>query len=168
MYIENFNDSFYMERAIELAKKGIGKTKTNPLVGCVIVKDGKIIGRGHNLREHSQNATLHAEMLAIEEANETVNSWRLVDTQLFVTLEPCPMCSGAIINSRIPEVYYGASDPKAGTVGTLMNLLEDSRFNHQSFVEKGILENECASILKDFFKSIRKKMKKKRKNRVKD
>ena len=137
-------------------------------IGCVIVKDGKIIGRGHNLREHSQNATLHAEMLAIEEANETVNSWRLVDTQLFVTLEPCPMCSGAIINSRIPEVYYGASDPKAGTVGTLMNLLEDSRFNHQSFVEKGILENECASILKDFFKSISKKMKKKRKNRVKD
>ena len=139
-----------------------------PGLSMAIVKDGKIIGRGHNLREHSQNATLHAEMLAIEEANETVNSWRLVDTQLFVTLEPCPMCSGAIINSRIPEVYYGASDPKAGTVGTLMNLLEDSRFNHQSFVEKGILENECASILKDFFKSIRKKMKKKRKNRVKD
>lgn len=134
-------------------------------IGAVVVLDGKIIGRGHNLREHSQNATLHAEILAIQEANETLNSWRLPEAQLFVTIEPCPMCSGAIINSRVKEVYYGALDEKAGTAGTIMNLLGDERFNHQAKVESGILEVECAQLMKDFFREIREKQKACKKNK---
>ncbi|GAJ25846.1 tRNA-specific adenosine-34 deaminase [Liquorilactobacillus sucicola DSM 21376 = JCM 15457] len=135
-------------------------------IGCVIVLNGKIIGRGHNLREHSQNATMHAELLAIQEANAFVSSWRLPDAQMFVTLEPCPMCSGAIINSRIRKVYYGAPDPKAGTAGTLMNLLTDKRFNHQVEVEKDLMKEQCANLLKRFFKRIR-KQKKLKKNQSK-
>lgn len=132
-------------------------------IGCVIVWKGKIISRGHNLREHSQNATMHAELLAIQEANDAVGSWRLPEAQLFVTLEPCPMCSGAIINARVKEVYYGAPDPKAGTVGTLMNLLTDKRFNHQVKVEQGLLKEQCARLLKNFFKQIRKRRKQQKK-----
>jgi tRNA(adenine34) deaminase len=133
-------------------------------IGCVIVYRDQIIGRGHNLREHSQNATMHAEMLAIQEANEFQHSWRLENTQLFVTLEPCPMCSGAIINSRIAEVYYGAADPKAGTAGTLMNLLTDQRFNHQAKVTAGVLKTEAAERLSDFFKKIRQQSRKSKAN----
>ncbi|WP_281164146.1 nucleoside deaminase [Liquorilactobacillus sicerae] len=129
-------------------------------IGCVIVYRGQIIGRGHNLREHSQNATLHAEMLAIEEANAFLHSWRLERAQLFVTLEPCPMCSGAIINARIAEVYYGAADPKAGTAGSLLNLLTDQRFNHQAQVIAGVLEAEAAERLQNFFRKIRQKKRK--------
>lgn len=151
----------YMREALYEAKRAqvIGEVP----IGCVIVLDGEIIGRGHNLREHSQDATMHAEMLAIQEANNKVASWRLVDAQLFVTIEPCPMCSGAIINSRISEVYYGAPDPKAGTVGSLMNLLTDERFNHQAAVESGILKDDCRKIMQDFFRNIRRKRKKNKK-----
>ncbi|WP_027106884.1 tRNA adenosine(34) deaminase TadA [Ligilactobacillus ceti] len=151
----------YMREALYEAKRAqvIGEVP----IGCVIVLDGEIIGRGHNLREHSQDATMHAEMLAIQEANNKVASWRLVDAQLFVTIEPCPMCSGAIINSRISEVYYGAPDPKAGTVGSLMNLLTDERFNHQAAVESGILKDDCRQIMQDFFRNIRRKRKKNKK-----
>lgn len=131
-------------------------------IGAVVVKDKQVIGRGHNLREHQQQAASHAEMFAIAEACRTEGSWRLEDTQLFVTLEPCPMCSGAMILSRVEEVYYGAGDPKAGTAGTLMNLLTDERFNHVAYVEKGILEDECRAILQNFFRAIRQKQKKKK------
>ncbi|MFD0897540.1 tRNA adenosine(34) deaminase TadA [Loigolactobacillus binensis] len=124
-------------------------------IGAVIVQAGKIIGRGHNLREHTQDATMHAEILAIQEACLNVKSWRLEDAAIFVTLEPCPMCSGAIINSRIAAVYYGAADPKAGTVGTLMNLVTDQRFNHQADVEAGVLATEAQTQLQTFFRSIR-------------
>ena len=118
--------AFFMEEAIKEARKAEGLAEVP--IGAVVVLDGKIIGRGHNLRETQQQAAAHAEMFAIEEACRTVGSWRLEQAQLFVTLEPCPMCSGAMLLARVEEVYFGAYDPKGGTAGTLMNLLEDERF----------------------------------------
>lgn len=144
-----------MQAALAEAKKAqaLGEVP----IGCVIVHQGQIIGRGHNLRETTQQAEKHAEMIAIAQANQVLDSWRLPEAELYVTLEPCPMCSGAIINSRIAKVYYGAADEKAGTAGTLMNLLTDLRFNHQVKVQKGLLQAECAQILSDFFANLRKK-----------
>lgn len=155
----------FMQEAIKEAKKA-ERLQEVP-IGAVVVLDGKIIGRGHNLREESQDATAHAEMFAIKQACEVLENWRLEQAQLFVTLEPCPMCSGAMILSRVAEVYYGAKDPKGGTAGTLMNLLEDERFNHIAYVESGILEEECGSLLTNFFKQLRDK-KKLLKNQQKD
>ncbi len=128
-------------------------------IGAVVVLNGRIIGRGHNLREHSQDSTLHAEILAIQEACMTIGSWRLEDCDLYVTLEPCPMCAGAMINSRVRTCYYGAMDPKAGVAGSLGNLLADTRFNHQVAVVSGVHEQEAASLLQDFFRGIRAKRK---------
>ena len=124
-------------------------------VGCVIVHEDRIIGRGYNQRELLQDPTAHAEMIAITAAAAHLGSWRLENTRLYVTLEPCPMCAGAIILARIPEVYFGAWDPKAGCCGTMMNLLEDERFNHQPRVEGGLLAEECGALLSDFFRRIR-------------
>ena len=146
-----------MSEAIIEAKKAA--TKLEVPIGAVIVLDGRIIGRGHNDREESYDATAHAEMFAIKEANKTLKNWRLEEAQLFVTLEPCPMCSGAMILSRVKELYYGAADPKGGTAGTLMNLLTDSRFNHQVEVEQGILEFECGALLANFFRELRQRKK---------
>ncbi|AEV94797.1 nucleoside deaminase [Pediococcus claussenii] len=129
-------------------------------IGAVVVKNGEIIGRGHNLREHGQDATMHAEVLAIIEACEYLHSWRLWDCQLFVTIEPCLMCSGTIINAQIPSVYFGARDPKAGAVRSLYHVLEDDRLNHQVTVEEGILAEKSANLMKQFFKEIREKRKK--------
>ena len=129
-------------------------------IGAVIVMDGEIVARAHNLRETTQNAITHAETLAIQEACEKLGTWRLEGAQLYVTLEPCPMCSGAIILSRIDKVIYGANDPKAGCAGTLMNLLEDDRFNHQCDVLPGVLAEECGGILSRFFKCLRERKKK--------
>lgn len=142
-----------MGEAIKEAQKAkaIGEVP----IGAVIVKNGEIIGRGYNQRETSNRAVSHAEILAIEEANQHLHNWRLEECALFVTLEPCPMCSGAIIMSRIPYVYYGASDYKGGTAGTLMNLLTDERFNHQAVVEEGLLQQETGQLLTDFFKKLR-------------
>lgn len=126
-------------------------------IGCVIVKDGKIIGRGYNYREHSNLACDHAEIMAITAANKKLNSWRLEQCSLFVTLEPCPMCSGAIINSRIEEVYYGAADLKAGMAGSIENILNEPRLNHQVVIQKGILEDHCRTVLQNFFRKTRKK-----------
>lgn len=134
-------------------------------IGAVVVKDGQIIGRGHNMREHFQDVTYHAEMLAIMEACATLHSWRLEGCDLYVTLEPCIMCSGAIINARIDNVYYGAKDPKAGAVDSLYHLLGDSRLNHQVNVTSGLLQDECSQLLKDFFRAIRKRRKAARKKR---
>ncbi|AQP54483.1 tRNA-specific adenosine deaminase [Vagococcus penaei] len=153
---------YFMREALKEAHKA--QLLDEVPIGAVIVLDNQIIGRGHNVRELSQDATTHAELLAIKDANRQQKSWRLEDAQLFVTLEPCPMCSGAIILSRIKEVYYGAKDPKAGTVDSLMQLLSDSRFNHQSVVESGILENECSELLTSFFKELRKRKKKQKKD----
>ena len=153
-------DEQFMQEAIAEAKKAGEKLEVP--IGAVIVKDDVVIARGHNLRETDQVATRHAEIAAIEAANSAVGSWRLEDCTMYVTLEPCSMCAGAIVLSRIPRVVYGATDPKAGCAGTLMNLLTDSRLNHQAKVVTGVLEAECSSLLKDFFKQIRKQRKQQR------
>lgn len=134
-------------------------------IGAVVVKDGQVIGRGHNMREHFQDVTYHAEMLAIMEACERLHSWRLEDCDLYVTLEPCIMCSGAIINARIANVYYGAPDPKAGAVDSLYHLLIDTRLNHQVNVTSGVLQEKCSQMLKNFFRAIRQRKKAARKKR---
>lgn len=152
----------WMRVAIEEAKKAEALAEVP--IGAIVVHQGQVIGRGHNLRETTQNATTHAEMIAIQEACKAIGSWRLEETQLYVTLEPCPMCSGAMILSRVKEVYFGAYDPKGGTAGTLMNLLEDERFNHQADVEGGILEEECCELLSMFFRELRAKKKKLKKD----
>lgn len=148
---------FFMREAFKEAEKA--KLIEEVPIGAVIVKDKKIIGRGYNQRETTNQAVSHAEILAIAEANAHLDNWRLEECALFVSLEPCPMCSGAILMSRIPYVYYAASDYKGGTVGTLMNLLEDDRFNHQANVEKGLLQEESSKMLTDFFKELRRKKK---------
>ena len=146
-----------MKLAIEEAKKA-WKMDEVP-IGAIVVYKGEVIGRGHNLRENEQSPSAHAEMLAIQEASEYLNSWRLEDTTLYVTLEPCVMCSGAIVMSRIPHVVYGASDPKGGCSGSVVNLIEDTRFNHRSTVERGILAEECGEMLRTFFLEKRAKKK---------
>lgn len=150
-------DEFFMREAIKEAKKAWAKEEVP--IGCVIVLNGEIIARAHNLRESKQLPTAHAEILAIEEACRKTGSWRLEGAELYVTLEPCPMCAGAIIMSRIKRVVYGASDPKGGCAGTFMNLLEDERFNHQSEVAPGVLVDECGRLLTDFFQQLRQKRK---------
>ncbi|WP_079504132.1 tRNA adenosine(34) deaminase TadA [Mesobacillus jeotgali] len=154
-------DEQFMLEAIEEAKKA-GQMDEVP-IGAVIVLDGEIIGRAHNLRETRQNSIAHAEVLAIDEACKKLGTWRLEDSVLYVTLEPCPMCAGAIMLSRVKKVVYGAKDPKGGCAGTFMNILQDERFNHQSEVVSGVLETECGSLLSDFFRDLRKKNKLKKK-----
>lgn len=146
-----------MHEALKEAKKAYQKNEVP--IGAVIVHEDEIIARAHNLRETSQNPTTHAEMLVIEAASEQLKSFRLENCILYVTLEPCVMCSGAIVLSRIPQVVYGAKDPKGGTAGSLMNLLEEPRFNHRATVKSGVLEAECSDLLKMFFKALRGKKK---------
>ena len=154
-------DRKYMRIALEEAEKAKGKMEVP--IGAVIVLNDEIIARAHNLRESKQSSTAHAELMAIEQACKKVGSWLLEDAVLYVTLEPCPMCSGAIILSRIKRVVYGASDPKAGCAGTFMNLLTDERFNHQCEVTSGLLEKECGEILTNFFKELRMRKKEEKK-----
>ena len=158
-------DLHYMQQAIEEAKKAekLGEVP----IGAVIVYDNDIIARAHNLRETTQNATTHAELSAIQEACEKIGSWRLEQTTLYVTLEPCPMCAGAILQSRIPRVVYGARDPKGGAVHSLYELLNDTRLNHEADVTEGVLADECGELLTNFFKAIRER-KKAEKNRADD
>lgn len=143
----------YMEQALLEARKAYELDEVP--IGAVVVKDGEIIGRGHNLRETCKDPTLHAEMVAIRQAAEILGGWRLTGCELYVTVEPCPMCAGAMIQARIDRLIFGAGDPKAGCAGTLYNLLQDSRFNHQVEIVKGILEEECRQIMKDFFRQKR-------------
>ena len=143
------NEKFMVE-AIKEAKKA--ELIDEVPIGCVIVKDDKIIARGHNLRESKQRSTAHAEIIAIEKACRTLKSWRLDGCSLYVTLEPCPMCSGAILQSRIEHVVYGAKDPKGGCMESCMNMYEVKGFNHYPDVIGGVLEDECGSLLKTFFK----------------
>lgn len=147
------SDNLYMEKAIEEAYKAQAVNEVP--IGAVIVLNDEIIATGHNMRETTQKSLAHAELTAIQAANEHVGSWRLEDCTLYVTLEPCPMCAGAIVQSRIKRVVFGAFDPKAGCAGTLMNLLEDERFNHQVEVTSGIRQAQCARLLTDFFKKMR-------------
>lgn len=146
-----------MKMAIAEAEKA--RTINEVPIGAIVVLDGEVIGAAHNLRETKQNAVAHAELLAIQAACEKVGTWRLENAELYVTLEPCAMCSGAIVLSRVKKVVYGAKDPKGGCAGSLMNLLEEERFNHQCEVRSGVLESECSTLLKDFFKSLRQQKK---------
>jgi tRNA(adenine34) deaminase len=143
----------YMGYALREAERAMEQGEVP--VGCVIVHGGEIIAKGYNQREMLQDPTAHAELLAITAAATRLGSWRLEETRLYVTLEPCPMCAGAIILARIPEVYFGAHDPKAGCCGTLMNLLEDPRFNHRPAVYPGVCAEACGALLSGFFREIR-------------
>lgn len=145
----------FMKEALRQAKEA--EERDEVPIGCVIVHDGKVIAAGSNRREELQQPSAHAEMEAIAHAAEVLCSWRLKDCDLYVTLEPCPMCAGAIIQSRIRKVYYGAYDPKGGSVDTCIRLFEVPQYNHHPQWEGGILEEECAGLLKDFFKKKRKK-----------
>ena len=147
----------YMKKALKEAKKAYDKLEIP--VGAIIVKDGKIIARAHNQKETKFDTTKHAEILAIQKASKKLKSWRLIDCEMYVTLEPCTMCAGAIINSRIKKIYIGASDEKTGAVGSVLNLFDDYKFNHKPEYEKGILEQDCSEILKRFFKDLRKSKK---------
>lgn len=151
------NDEYYMQLALEEAKKAgaIGEVP----IGAIIVHEGEIVARASNLRETSQNAVTHAELMAIQQACENIGSWRLENTVLYVTLEPCPMCAGAILQSRIPRVVYGARDMKAGCVDSLYRLLNDERFNHMCEVTEGVLADDCGAILTDFFRTLRERKK---------
>lgn len=150
-------DEQFMQEAISEALKAeqIGEVP----IGAIIVVDDQIVSRAHNLRETEQRSIAHAELLAIDEACKTTGSWRLEDAVLYVTLEPCSMCAGAIVLSRVKKVVFGAYDPKGGCAGTLMNLLDDERFNHQSEVIGGVLENECGELLSQFFRNLRQRKK---------
>lgn len=143
-------NDFFMKKALEEAQKAFLKDEVP--VGAVIVRNGEIIAAAHNCRELSKDATAHAEMLAIREACKVLGGWRLLGCDMYVTLEPCAMCSGAILQARIERLYIGAMDPKGGSAGSTLDLFEDYHFNHRTEVSKGILEAECSQILKDFFK----------------
>lgn len=147
-----------MQAALDEAQKAADQGEVP--IGAVVVWHDKIIGRGHNLREVNEDATEHAEMIAIREACAYLDSWRLEEAEIYVTVEPCPMCAGAIINSRLEKVYYGTADFKAGVVGSFMNLLTDKRFNHQpKIVFGGLMAIQAQQAIKQFFKTIRKKKK---------
>lgn len=145
---------YFMKKALKEAEKAYKKLEVP--VGAIIVKDGKIIARAYNQKESKTDTTKHAEILAIQKASKKLKSWRLIDCEMYVTLEPCTMCAGAIIHSRIKKVYIGAMDEKTGAVGSVLNLFEDYKFNHKPEVEKGILKEDCESLLKQFFKELRK------------
>ena len=151
----------FMKEALKEAKKAYDKLEVP--VGCVIVKNDKIIARGHNLKETKLDTTKHAEIIAIQKASKKLKSWRLLDCDMYVTLEPCSMCAGAIINSRISNLYIGTLDEKTGAAGSVLNLFEDYTFNHKVIVEKGILKQDCEKVLKSFFKELR-NIKSKKKN----
>ncbi|HLR08618.1 MAG TPA: tRNA adenosine(34) deaminase TadA [Bacillota bacterium] len=153
----NVSDEIFMKEAINQAINA--REHGEVPIGAVIVHDGEVIATGYNVRETRQETLSHAELIAIQQANQTIGSWRLEDCTLYVTLEPCPMCAGAIVQSRIKRVVFGAFDPKAGCAGSLMNLLEDERFNHQAEVTSGVLEQECSQLLTDFFQVLRQRKK---------
>lgn len=144
----------FMKEALKEAKKAYDKLEIP--VGAVIVKDGKVIARGHNVKEEKKDTTKHAEIIAIQKASKKLDNWRLNDCEMYVTLEPCSMCAGAIIQSRIKKVYIGAMDEKTGACGSVLNLFKDYKFNHQVEEENGILKEECEKMLKSFFVELRK------------
>jgi tRNA(adenine34) deaminase len=153
MIDQQSQDNDFMQAALAEAAKAEGKGEVP--IGAVIVHDGQIIGSGHNLRETSNDPTTHAEMIAIREAAEAIGHWRLLDTTLYVTLEPCVMCMGAIILARIPRLVYACRDPKAGAVGSIYDFSQDERFNHKVEVTEGVLGDECSGLLSGFFKQLR-------------
>ena len=142
----------YMARALELAKEAMAEGEVP--VGCVIVRDGKVVGEGRNRRETCRTALGHAEIEASDQACRTLGGWRLTGCTLYVPLEPCPMCAGAIVNARIPALYYGTKDDKAGCCGSVLNLFEE-RFNHHPRIYGGLMEEECTDLLQQFFQNLR-------------
>jgi len=146
-------DIAFMQAA--LAEAELAAAKGEVPIGAVLVHDGRIVGRGHNLRETSNDPTTHAEMVAIRQAAETIGHWRLLDTTLYVTLEPCVMCMGAIILARIPRLVYASRDPRSGAVGSIYDFAQDERFNHKVEVTEGVLGEECSRMLSGFFQQIR-------------
>lgn len=160
-------DAKYMKEAIRQAKKAyaIGEVP----IGCVIVRDGKIISRGYNRRTIDRNTLAHAELAAIKKASKKLDDWRLEGCTMYVTLEPCQMCAGALVQSRIDRVVVGCMNPKAGCAGSILNLLQMPEFNHQVELETGVLEEECSQMMKDFFRELRetKKLKKQGENKNK-
>jgi len=150
--VNNEHEVWMIEAIIEARK---AEDIAEVPIGAVIVYEGRVIGRGHNLRETSLDPTAHAEMIAIRDASQQLGAWRLSGCTLYVTLEPCPMCAGAIVQSRIDRIVFGTADPKAGCAGTLMNLLQDTRFNHRTEIVEGVLQPECAELLTAFFRKLR-------------
>ena len=146
-------DEKFMNLAFEEAKKALGKKEVP--IGAVVIKDDKVIGRGYNLKEETQDPTAHAEMIAIRKAAENIGSWRLENCEIYVNLEPCPMCMGAMLQARIERLVFGAYDEKGGAVGSLYDLSDDSRFNHTIKVKSGFMAEKSSKILKNFFKSLR-------------
>ncbi len=146
-------DEKYMKEAIRQAKKAAALNETP--IGCVIVREGKIIGRGYNRRNTDKNVLAHAELIAIRKACRAVGDWRLEECTMYVTLEPCPMCAGAIVQARIPKVVIGCMNPKAGCAGSVLDILHEDGFNHQVETEVGLLGEECSSMLTQFFRELR-------------
>ena len=151
--IELLGDEYFMQRALQLARQAASEDEVP--VGAVLVCQGRIVGSGYNQREQLEDPTAHAEMIAITQAAAELRSWRLDQCSLYVTLEPCPMCAGAIVQARIPRVIYGASDPKAGAVQSLYQLLSDPRLNHRAEIVSGVMASECGRILTEFFEGKR-------------
>ncbi|QIB27835.1 tRNA adenosine(34) deaminase TadA [Caloranaerobacter azorensis] len=151
-------DEYFMRLAIKEAYKAykIGEVP----VGAIVVKDGKVIGRGYNIKETLKDATCHAEIIAIKEASKTLGGWRLLGTTMYVTIEPCPMCAGAIVNSRIERLVIGARDFKMGGCGSVLNIVDNPKLNHRVDIVWGVLDKDCSSIIKEFFKKIRENSKK--------
>lgn len=146
-------DVHWMQKALNLARKAEASSEVP--IGAILVKDGKIIGRGFNQRESKKDPSAHAEMIAIRQASRRLNAWRLTGTTLYVTLEPCPMCVGAILLARIERVVFGCHDPKGGAAGSLYNLAVDPRFNHQVELSSGVMQAECSEVLSSFFRKLR-------------
>ena len=153
-------DERFMRQAITQAKKAL-KNGDVP-IGCVIVREGKVIARGYNRRNKDRQSLAHAELMAIKKASKILGDWRLEDCKMYVTLEPCQMCSGAIVQARMPEVIMGCMNPKAGCAGSVINLLDMEGFNHRVKITKGVLEKECSEMLTNFFKEMREREKKKK------
>ncbi|QTL96614.1 tRNA adenosine(34) deaminase TadA [Iocasia frigidifontis] len=147
-------DEEYMRLAIIEAGKAL-EIEEVP-IGAVVISKGEIIGRGYNLRENTNDPTAHAEIIALKNAAANLNSWRLDECSLYVTIEPCPMCAGAIVQARIKRLVYGAKDPKAGAAGSLYNIVRDKRLNHQVELKAGVLAEECGDLMKGFFRKLRK------------
>ena len=153
----------YMKEALKQAKRAYALGEVP--IGCVIVHEGKIIGRGYNRRNTDKSTLAHAEITAIRKAGRIIGDWRLEDCTIYITLEPCQMCAGAIVQARIPEVVIGCMNPKAGCGGSILNILEHPQFNHQAAVTRGILEQECSDMLKLFFTELRERNKREKEQR---
>ena len=151
------SDESFMKQAVKQAKKAYDKLETP--IGCVIVYEDKIIARGYNKRNMKKNTLAHAEILAINKASKVLGDWRLEDCTMYVTLEPCPMCAGAIVQARIARVVIGSMNPKAGCAGSVLNLLQQDGLNHQVEITKGVLVEECSGLMTNFFRELRKKKK---------